>query len=153
MTPIRDAGFPQIAPQAIVEVCLCHHVRRTARAITRIFDETLQPLRLKASQFNILAAIGAREVGTATEIAHLLVMDRTTLSRNLKPLREAGYIASYGGAGRRPDTLELTGAGLALLTQATARWQEAQSLLTQRLGSGQAGVLLQTLEATVRAAG
>ena len=151
MAAIRDTASPQIAPQAIVEVCLCHHVRRTARAITRIFDGALQPLSLKASQFNILAAIGARGSGTATNIARLLAMDRTTLSRNLKPLRDAGYLTSYGGAGRRPDTLELTGAGRTLLTHATAHWQEAQSLLTQRLGAGQAGILLQTLEAAVKA--
>lgn len=153
MVSIPDTGSRQIAPQAIVEVCLCHHVRRTARTITRIFDEALQPLSLKASQFNILAAIGAREAGTATEIAHLLAMDRTTLSRNLKPLRDGGYLTSYGGAGRRPDTLELTGAGRTLLTQATVNWQEAQSLLAQRLGASQAGILLQGLEAAVKAVG
>jgi len=141
-----------IRPQAIIEVCLCHHARRAARAITRGFDEALQPLGLKANQFNILAAIGAGETASATEVATVLAMDRTTLSRNLKPLRQAGYLASYGGAGRRPDTLALTTKGKTLLSEATSLWQQAQSQLTHRLGTAQAGQLLQSLEAATRCA-
>ena len=150
------AGEPQtslIAPRAIVEVCLCHHARRAARAITRIFDDALQPVNLKASQFNILAMIAAHETASAAEISRLLAMDRTTLSRNLKPLRDAGYLTAQGGAGRRPDVLALTSAGRTLLGQATACWQQAQGHLTQRLGTGHAGLLLQTLEGVVKAIG
>lgn len=144
---------PQIAPQAVLEVCFCHHVRRTARAVTRIFDEALQPTGLKAGQFNILAAISARESSSVGELVGLLAMDRTTLSRNLKPLREAGYLNAQGGAGRRPDALTLTTAGHALLSQAMIHWQEAQGGLSQRLGANQASMLLQTLEGTMRVIG
>jgi DNA-binding MarR family transcriptional regulator len=143
---------PRIAPQAIVEVCLCHHARRAARAITRVFDEALAPLQLTGSQFNILVAVGARRSGSATDIARLLAMDRTTLSRNLKPLRAAGYLTTEGGAGRRPSTVALTEAGQDLLAQASPLWQEAQGQLTARLGAGQSGLLLQALEAMTTAA-
>ncbi len=148
----RDSLAQTIAPQAIVEVCFCHHVRKTARAITRIFDEALLPSGLKASQFNILAAVAARDLTSANEISRLLAMDRTTLSRNLKPLRKAGYLTTHGGAGRRPDVLALTVAGRTALTKATELWRQAQSLLTERLGAGQAGQLLQMLEAGAKAA-
>ncbi len=146
---------PQISPlqaQAIVEVCLCHHVRRTARAVTRLFDEALQPTGVKAAQFNILAAIAARDVTSAAEISKLLAMDRTTLSRNLKPLREAGYITTEGGAGRRPDVLSLTATGRVIFSRAADLWRQAQGQLTGRLGPGQAGLLLQTLDAATLAA-
>jgi DNA-binding MarR family transcriptional regulator len=146
---------PQTSPlqaQAIVEVCLCHHVRRTARAVTRLFDEALQPTGLKAGQFNILAAVAARDLTSAGEISQILAMDRTTLSRNLKPLREAGYVTTEGGAGRRPDVLSLTPSGQVIFSKAAALWRQAQGGLTERLGPGQAGVLLQTLGATVKAA-
>jgi DNA-binding MarR family transcriptional regulator len=147
-----SAGPPStIPPQAIIEVCLCHHARRTTRAITRVFDDVFAPLRLKATQFNMLAAIAARESGSATEIAQVLAMDRTTLSRNLKPLREAGWVTVSGGAGRRPATLTLTALGQALLNQGIERWQSAQSSLTARLGAGQTGLLLQSLEAAGKA--
>ena len=140
------------APQAIVEVCLCHHTRRAARAISRVFDEALHLSGLKASQFNILAAIAARELTSAAEIARLLAMDRTTLSRNLMPLRKAGYLSTGGGAGRRPDRLELTGAGRTVLARAVELWRGAQSQLTERMGAGQAGQLLRALEAATKAA-
>lgn len=141
-----------LAPQAIIEVCLCHHARRTARAISRVFDEALAPSGLKSSQFNILIAIAARDVTSAGVVAKLLAMDRTTLSRNLKPLRAAGYITSEGGAGRRPDALVLTGAGEAVLNSATSLWRNAQTSLTQRLGASQSSLLLQVLEAGTKAA-
>ena len=135
-----------------MEVCLCHHARRAARAVTRVFDEALQPFGLKAGQFSILAAIAARDPTSAGEIAGLLAMDRTTLSRNLKPLKKSGYVAADGGSGRRPDRLVLTHEGAALLTRATAGWRAAQSQLSERLGSSQASILLQALESATCAA-
>ena len=143
---------PPLNPEAIIQVCLCHHVRRAGRAISRVFDEALAPVGLKASQFNILAVIGARESCSATEASRLLAMDRTTLSRNLKPLREGGFVTAEGGAGRRPDALVLTGAGHAILTSAGMLWRQAQSALTARLGTGPASTLLHGLEAAARAA-
>ena len=147
-----DKSPPALNPQAIVEVCLCYHARRTARAITRLFDEALQPAGLKASQFNIMAAVAARDLTSVAELSRLLVLDRTTLSRNLKPLREAGFLTMQGGAGRRPDVLALTVGGRAVLDEATALWRGAQSELTARLGAGQAGLLLQSLEAAAKSA-
>lgn len=143
---------PHTPPQAILEVCLCHHARRTARAISRLFDDALAPTGLKSGQFNILAAIAARDMTSAGALAQVLAMDRTTLSRNLKPLRGAGYVSSAGAAGRRPGTLALTEAGQAVLAQACGHWRRAQSALTRHLGSSQAGVLLQSLESAARVA-
>lgn len=150
--PLIASDPEPLQPGALIEVCLCHHSRRAARAITRIFDEALLPAGLKASQFNILAVIGARDPTSAGAVARLLAMDRTTLSRNLKPLKKQGYITADGGAGRRPDTLGLTSTGSAALGRASVLWREAQSSLTQRLGSNQASVLLQALEAATGAA-
>jgi DNA-binding MarR family transcriptional regulator len=141
-----------LQPQALIEVCLCHHSRRAARAVTRIFDDALLPAGLQASQFNILAVIAARDPTSAGTVADLLAMDRTTLSRNLKPLKEMGYITAEGGAGRRPDILALTREGSAAFSRASVLWRTAQSQMTQRLGSNQASILLQALEAATRAA-
>ena len=141
-----------VPAQAIIEVCLCHHARRTARAVSRLFDEALAPTGLKSGQFNILCAVAARDVTTAGEVATLLAMDRTTLSRNLKPLRAAGYVNREGGAGRRPDALALTHAGRVVLDQGVILWRAAQSCLTVRLGAGQSSLLLHSLETAAKAA-
>jgi DNA-binding MarR family transcriptional regulator len=147
-----DKIQPVLQPQALLEVCLCHHVRRAARAITRLFDEALQPTSLKASQFNILTAVAAGDLTSVAELSRVLVLDRTTLSRNLKPLRQDGYLTMDGGAGRRPDVVALTEAGRTILDQATDLWRKAQGDLTQRLGAGGAGQLLHSLEAAAKAA-
>ena len=151
----RQAGSTEggntLHPQAIAEVCLCQNVRRAARAISRMFDEALAPIGIKSSQFNILIAIAARESSSAAEISSLLAMDRTTLSRNLKPLRTAGYLTCAGGAGRRADSVTLTATGENLLARAAPLWRTAQSGLTQRLGSSIASQLLAGLDAATQA--
>jgi len=147
--PTDPAPLP---PQAIVEVCLCHHARKAARVISRIFDEALQPVGLKASQFNILTTIAAQDQTSAGAVARTLALDPTTLSRNLKPLRAAGFVAGEDGAGRRAGVLTLTADGYDVLAQATGLWRQAQSRVTADLGAGQASQLLQSLEAVAKLA-
>ena len=134
-----EAASP-IPAAAIMEVCLCHHLRRSARAVSRVYDRAFQPFGIKASQFNVLAMVAALETATLGRLATTLAMERTTLLRNLRPLQKAGYLE---GGGKRP--LRLTGAGRALLVEASAAWREAQQALTQRLGASRAGLLLQAL--------
>jgi DNA-binding MarR family transcriptional regulator len=136
MTHPPDA--PAVPAAAITEVCLCHHLRRTARAVSRAYDRAFQPFGIKASQFNVLAAIAAVETATPAGLASMLAMERTTLLRNLGPLRAAGYLEGNG-------SLRLTDAGRELLAAATAAWRQAQQAVTQRLGASRAGILLQAL--------
>jgi DNA-binding MarR family transcriptional regulator len=131
---------PATPAAAIAAVCLCHHLRRSARAVSRVYDRAFQPFGIKASQFNVLAAIAALEAATLARLADMLAMERTTLLRNLRPLQKAGYLE---GGGKRP--LSLTAAGRALLQEASAAWREAQQGLTRRLGASRAGLLLQAL--------
>lgn len=135
----------QINPTSVVQVCLGHHVRRAARSFTRAYDKALQPCGLNYSQFNILIVVAALGPAQAPKIADYMAMDRTTLSRNLKPLKRSGYLESGGGSGRRPDVVELTYAGLTVLAEGNALWQAAQRGLTEQLGPGRTGQLLEIL--------
>jgi DNA-binding MarR family transcriptional regulator len=137
-----------VLPRGVIEVCLCHHLRRAARVVTRLFDEALVPSGINANQFNVLVAIASLPEASAARIARKLGMDRTTLSRNLKPLRRVGLIETGGGAGRRPDTVILTAAGERALEDAIIHWQTAQSRLSTQLGSANAGHLLTLLTRT-----
>lgn len=134
-----------IQPQGIIEVCLCHHLRRAARVATRLFDDALVPSGINANQFNVLIAVASFREASAARIADKLGMDRTTLSRNLKPLRRAGLIESGGGSGRRPDVVMLTETGRRKLEDAMIHWQQAQSRLSKHLGNAPAGQLLSLL--------
>jgi DNA-binding MarR family transcriptional regulator len=139
-----------IGPAAVAEVCFCLHLRRTARAVSRIYDQALQPVGIKASQFNVLVAVASTDPATVPQVAKLLAMDRTTLLRNLRPLTAAGFLQVTAGSGRRPDEIALTVSGQNALTSAIKAWQGAQRHLTQHLGGGQAAQLLQGLGRLMR---
>jgi DNA-binding MarR family transcriptional regulator len=136
-----------VEARSIFQVCLCHHVRKAARSLTRTFDRALTPCGLNYSQFNMLVVIAALEPVQAPKVAGHMAMDRTTLSRNLKPLKQEGYIESEGGAGRRASIITLTPAGQAILAKGSILWREAQRDLTQQLGTSRAGQLLDILGA------
>ncbi len=143
---------PEIRPEAVLEVCLCHNLRRATRAVSRAYDAALAPLGLSASQFAVLCAIAASHPGVVTALAETLSMDRTTLSRTIKPLRENGYLRISAGAGRRPDSLFLTPEGRAVVRDGSQLWRTAQTSLSGRLGSAHAGQLLASIAAVLRAA-
>jgi DNA-binding MarR family transcriptional regulator len=134
-----------IGAAAVAEVCFCLHLRRTARAVSRVYDQALQPIGIKASQFNVLVAVASTTPATVPQVAKLLAMDRTTLLRNLRPLAAAEFLQINAGGGRRPDEISLTVSGQNTLTSAIKAWQDAQRQLTQHLGGSQAAQLLQGL--------
>src|ERR687896_523796 len=84
--------------------CACFNLRKVARAVTHLYDETLRPAGLRATQFSLL--IAARMAGpvSLTHLAELTVMDRTTLTRNLELLQKQELIDVAAGGGKRtPD--------------------------------------------------
>src|SRR3954466_9439751 len=80
--------------------CSCTRARTAARLLTRAYDDLLRPAGLKASQLSVLAAVDSIEVASIAALSDALFMDRTTLSRNLKPLLASGWVATSQGAGR-----------------------------------------------------
>jgi DNA-binding MarR family transcriptional regulator len=143
--PRGDDSELTIGPAAVAEVCFCLHLRRTARAVSRVYDKALHPVGIKASQFNLLVSVASTDPASVPKVAKALAMDRTTLLRNLRPLAAAGLIQVQPGSGRWPDQIFLTGSGQTVLTLATKAWQGAQREITQRLGGSHAAQLLQGL--------
>ena len=70
----------------LLENCTCFNLRKAARAVTQAYDEALKLQGLRATQISILAMLSELGPVTMTNLADQLVMDRTTLTRNLKPL-------------------------------------------------------------------
>jgi DNA-binding MarR family transcriptional regulator len=102
--------------------------------MTRAYDEALRPSGLSAAQLAILAAV---DLGEATSIAQLskrLAMDRTTLSRNLKPLEQARWIRLGAEGWKRSKTVHVTSEGRQRVVRATALWEAAQATFLKRFG-------------------
>lgn len=120
--------------QDIAAACVCHKVRSAARAVTRAYDDALRPVGLRATQFAVLVQIAADDTLSITAAADFLGMDRTTLTRNLRPLEQQGLIALGPEGWRRSRTLAITAKGRARLREATPLWRRAQDALKRKLG-------------------
>jgi len=129
VSPRNPDLFHHIAAQ-----CICGNLREASRAITQMYDEALQPSGLLATQFRLLGAIGAQGPIALTPLADALVMDPTTLARNLKPLERDGLVKISRGADRRTRILQITPQGLAALQKAVPLWEEAQTQIISQIG-------------------
>ncbi|MFQ5673933.1 MAG: MarR family winged helix-turn-helix transcriptional regulator [Nitrospinales bacterium] len=129
--------------------CTCFNLRKATRAVTHLFDEALKPRGLYVTQFTLLAAIALKNDTTITELSRALVMDRTTLTRNLTPLQTKGWVQVTPGADRRTRSLSLTGSGKKVLQEAFTPWSRMQKQIVKLLGKGNWGQLLDKLSLTV----
>ena len=137
------------------QACLCFNLRKAARAVTQLYDAALEPAGLRATQFSLLAVLdgrGGRDALTITDLARAMVMDRTTLTRNLGPIEKRGLVAIAPGDDRRTREVSLTRRGRQTLTRATPRWRHAQTRMLDTLGDRRARHLLGELSDTVDAA-
>ena len=129
----NDKTIVQLSRLAAQE-CIGFRVRRAARVVAQVYDDALAPLQIKGTQFSLLNAISLSDGPTISRLAATLLMDRTTLTRNLKPLQAAGLVALQPGDDRRRRMVRLTGAGQALLADALPLWRRAQLGLVRQLG-------------------
>lgn len=106
--------------------CLSFALKRCSRAITQIYDRNLASTGIRSTQFNLLMAIGASEMKTLTQLAKILVMDRTTLTRNMKPLEKLALVQTMPAKDKRSKSYALTEKGRMVLSQALSDWDSLQ---------------------------
>ena len=113
--------------------CACFAVRRAARAVTQDYDRALRPSGLRATQFSLLSvlAIGGRT--GVSRLADRLGTERTTVTRNLRPLLKRGLVAVHPAADGRVREVALTAAGFAALSAALPHWRRVQRAMRRRL--------------------
>ena len=131
--------------------CTCANLRKTTRAVTQFYDAALKPAGLTPSQFTLLAALARRGGVAQSQLAEALVMDRTTLIRNLGPLVGKGLIATETTSAKGVKTLSLTDEGSRVLQDALPRWQDAQTKIVGALGQERWQGLMDNLRSTIDA--
>ena len=105
-----------------------------------------------ATQLPVLAAAATHGPVLMSRLADVLVMDRTTLTRNLQPLLRAGLVAIEKGEDKRTRLVNATDKGVKVLKDALPIWRKTQEEMVDALGRFQWGVLMDNLRATVAAA-
>ncbi len=130
--------------------CNCLALRQAARHVTQLYDQFLAPSGLRATQYSILARLQRKGPTTINVLAADLVMDRTTLGRNILPLQRDGLVAiGPGKSDRRSKELRLTGQGTARFRAALNAWQDAQERFEATFGTKRAKELRALLQQVV----
>jgi DNA-binding MarR family transcriptional regulator len=135
--------------------CVCFHLRRAARAVTQAYEQALAPVGLLPTQFSLLSVLrkaGPMPVSTA---AKLMGMDRTTLTRNLKPLEREGLtkVAAGSGADGRVRLVRITEKGDRTWQRAQPLWEVAHKRMLDGLGDQGWSTLRDHLTGAIAVAG
>ena len=115
--------------------CAHANLRKTMRVVSQVYNAALKPSGLRATQFTLLAVLSRRGELPLTQLAEILVMDRTTLTRNLKPLLAKGWIEVGREKDERVRLISITQAGRELVAEATPLWRDAQARIVNGVGS------------------
>ena len=146
----RSKSAPRLKPED-GRNCTGFNLRKATRAVTQFYDAALQPSGLKSTQYSLLSTVETQGPIVMGDLAEVLVMDRTTLTRNLKPLEAQGLIRIEPGKDRRARIISLSAKGRKVVTRARPLWRQAQSEIVGRLGETRWRGLLHDLRATVAA--
>ncbi|NBN63664.1 MarR family winged helix-turn-helix transcriptional regulator [Pannonibacter tanglangensis] len=134
-TPALPGPDSATTPDAetMARLCLGLAVRRTSNLVTRHYNAHLAETGLEVTQFSLLAGIASGKPASLGDLAGLLSIDRSTLTRNLRPLQAAGLIDLHAAQGRR-QLPTLTEKGETVLRAASSAWLRAQTALVDTLG-------------------
>jgi DNA-binding MarR family transcriptional regulator len=114
--------------------CACFNFRKVSRSVTQLFDQTLAPTGLRSTQLVILITGELLGPSSIARLARELVMDRSTLTRNLRPLLNHGLLELTKSQHAKQKSVAVTAAGREALINATPYWERAQGRLVSRLG-------------------
>jgi DNA-binding MarR family transcriptional regulator len=127
-------------------LCNVTALRKAARHVSQFYDTMLSDSGMRATQRAILAGIARVGSPTIGELASALVLDRTALNHNLKPLQRDGLLVIDADAGdRRSKRIKLTRRGETRLRESEDGWKRAQEHFEAAFGAKEAAALRKTL--------
>jgi DNA-binding MarR family transcriptional regulator len=144
---IKDKA-PEEPTQVRMTRCNAGAVRRAGRRVTHLYDTALAPIGLKLCQYSILSSLNGRGAAlpSVQELAGELVLDRSTLGQNLRPLERDGLISLLTDPrDRRVRLIALTKEGIARYNEAKPYWAKAQERFESVFGQEEAATLRSVL--------
>ncbi len=137
--------------QPDIRLCAHANLRKAMRVVAQAYDAALRPSGLKATQFTLLAVLARRGDMPLTKLSRILVMDRTTLTRNLKPLQAKGWLEIGREKDERIRLIAITDAGRGIVARATPLWRDAQTRVIDGFGDTRLSAMIGDLNALVEA--
>jgi DNA-binding MarR family transcriptional regulator len=133
----RDGTETPIRPQG----CTHFKLRQLVRRVAQLYDAELARAGLKSTQYSLLSHVLKLGPIRPGDLAQAMTLDASTLTRNLKPLVDAGWLVQEPGTDARSRLVRITDAGRDKRAEAQRRWRAAQDTLNQRLGLADVQVL------------
>jgi DNA-binding MarR family transcriptional regulator len=124
----------KILAKTVAAECVAYRVRLLNRAITGIYDRALQPLSIKVNQANILTMLSLTDHASSKDIARVLLMDKSTVSRTVDRMRKNGWISVAGQGDEPSQVVSVTPQGRKLMAAAHTQWKKAQKQAAELLG-------------------
>jgi DNA-binding MarR family transcriptional regulator len=134
--------------EEIVGDCVAFRVRLLGRVMTGLYDRALEVHGLSIAQLNLLAALGKVGPCSPARLGELLMLDRSTVSRNLSPLFKQGWVAAVSSDAKGIREIELTSLGRKKIRAVMPAWRRAQEQAATLLGA-QGVNAVKTLASTV----
>ncbi|MHA6193582.1 MarR family winged helix-turn-helix transcriptional regulator [Pseudomonas wadenswilerensis] len=130
----------------LTSTCICTHLRRAARGVSRHYDEALAGFGINVAQFSLLRHLQRLDKPSISILADAMGLDRSTLGRNLKVLEAEGLVALAEGDDLRNRVVLLTEEGVQRVRSAEPAWEKAQERLVDNLGEEQRDELVRLLK-------
>lgn len=144
-----QAEFPKMPDFLCCVDCVGFNLRKATRAVTQLYDEMLRPSGIRVTQYSLLVVLKIIGPVLVTDLAEKIVMDRTTLSRNLEVMEKQGLVSVAPGEDRRTRWVTITESGSAVLLEAYPLWQQAQAKIRVHMGEERLRTLLVDLSALI----
>jgi DNA-binding MarR family transcriptional regulator len=129
----------------LIGKCACRNIRMTARVTTKYFDKIFMKAGIKAAQFALLSDISSHENISINELADILLMDQTTVTRNVEILRKLGLVYVEPGKDLRKKYVSISGRGQDKLKVTMPLWLTAQENIIKEIGEDKYEQFLGTL--------
>jgi DNA-binding MarR family transcriptional regulator len=129
--------------------CVGFNLRKATRAVTQLYDEMLRPTGIRGTQYSLLVVLKIVGPVLVTDLAEKIVMDRTTLSRNLDVMEKQSLVSVAPGEDRRTRWVTITETGATVLLEAYPLWQQAQAKIRENMGEERLQALMADLSALI----
>jgi len=150
MTKTSHTALSAVQPD--IRICAHANLRKAMRIVSKFYDAALKPSGLRTTQFTLLLVLARRGEMPLTKLSDLLALDRTTLTRNLKPLLAKGWLEIGREKDERIRLISITEPGRSIVAEAIPLWRDAQTRITEGLGDIRLLGLIDDLSALVEIA-
>lgn len=125
--------------------CYCTNLRRATNSITKYYDRVFKSTEMTVSQFALMSDLNYLGTCTTAELAYHAKLDSSTITRNLKKMKDKGYIQDLSDNGSRESQISLTPLGKDKMEEGNEVWLKAQDNINQKIDSEKLACLEEAL--------